>query len=133
VKACVLNIVMADSGHDIPLHLYYSVYIKHASEGICKYLYTFLDQFPTVDSNTFTLPWQLIAWKKVVKCYLFSTTDCVCTYTDGTKCRFTQKCSSMDPKKGVEVKNTATKGGIYIHCTVESSMPKRKFQEYYMR
>jgi hypothetical protein len=47
VKACVPNIVMADSVHDIPLHLYYRVYIKHTSEGIFKYLYTFLDQFPT--------------------------------------------------------------------------------------
>jgi hypothetical protein len=45
-----------------------------------------------------------IALKKVVICYTFSTTNHVCTYVDGTNCRFTQKSVQKSKKGGASPK-----------------------------
>ena len=55
--------------------------------------------FPTVDSNTFPLPWQLIAPKKAAKCSLFNAINHVCIHVDGIGYECIQKCVHKWPKK----------------------------------
>ena len=56
--------------------------------------------FPTVDSNTFPFPWQLIApKKKAVKCYLFNAKNHVCTHIYGIAYECTKKSVHKWPKK----------------------------------
>ncbi len=72
----------------------------------------FWSLFPTVDSNTFPLHWQLIAPKKAVKCSLFSAMDHVCTHIDGIAYRYTQKSVHKWSKKAKMGGRGGRQGGM---------------------
>jgi hypothetical protein len=68
-----------------------------------------------------------IALKKVVICYPFSTTNHVCTYVDGTNCRFTQKSVQKSEKGGASPKAQPHREGYMSLALLKALYPMENF------